>query len=534
MRHFSALILLAALGCATATGDRSAGKSWWKTPAKDDAQFAAKDEKPQDSKAETAKSNPFRKSDSATADDKPAATGKKSDQSVASADPASKPDAATAAAGKAATESFSAETLRLIDAELADATPQERTYWYEQLKRVDPAVIPQILQARRLTADVVDQQKEDAPSAIRKVSGTSESPGANSAVEHAFAEQPANAPSRIDRALHQAERGAGREFIVPQDFETGPTASAPTTPADSNPPKSSYAVRRVAATDPSPPASTPSLTRNALSRLLPSLTGAQASANTPAAVSLLPPTEIQQVSATQPQLESLISQVEAEIAQMQPGTGEDAEVEYIRRHVYLRMLYLMAHHPERALTAIPGIDPADQEFWQQTLWAMANYFDTEHIPTAKDRAGQAVAQLSVAAQRLKERADLEVRNLAFCHEIAYFGNFTRFNRDEFQPGDSVLLYAEIDNFKSELTIDGQYRTLLRSTIEVLSPSGEVRWQKEFPANEDLCINYRRDYFLNYRFNIADRLPLGPHTLKLTVFDELSGKMVSQSINFVVR
>jgi hypothetical protein len=135
---------------------------------------------------------------------------------------------------------------------------------------------------------------------------------------------------------------------------------------------------------------------------------------------------------------------------------------------------------------------------------------------------------------LQEQADLQIRNVSFCRQIQYFGNYERFPRDEFRPGQEVLLYAEIDNFKSEPTADGQYRTLLRSTLELLSPSGELRKVIDFPATEDLCRNYRRDYFHNYQFVIPERLPLGPHTLKLTVFDELSGKMTSYSVNFVVK
>jgi len=260
---------------------------------------------------------------------------------------------------------------------------------------------------------------------------------------------------------------------------------------------------------------------------------AQLSANSPSSVSLMPPHDSPGTS-DRGGLDQLISDIEADMANWQPGTTEEEQTLYIQRHVYLRLLYLMADHPERALTAIPGVDPADQEFWQQMLWSMTNYFDTQHIPAAKDRASQAVAQLETASLRLREHATLELRNMAFCRQINYFGNFERFPRDEFHPGQEALLYAEIENFKSELTVDGQYRTLLKSTIEIVSPSGEVRWQKDFPATEDLCNSHRQDYFHNYQFSIPERLPLGPHKLKLTVIDELSGKIASQSINFLVR
>jgi hypothetical protein len=443
---------------------------------------------------------------------------------------------------------FSPETLRLIESELADASPDERTYWYDQLKQVDPAVIPKILQARRLTAQIVSQRQGESshletaatdgptgsrsPGEIRQTRGDEWAQDGSSVV-HAVGRSLPGSATDLNLALHESDGFSVRQQIVQQGY-------VPQEPAPGRP---HYAAQRSAEPAPSAPAnatsSFPNLStpRNALSRLLPTTRGGamvQTSANSSTPVSLMPPAELERTQSWKSQLEPLIAMLEAEVAQLTPGDTEEARTDYVRRHVYLRLLYLMAQHPERALTAIPAIDAADQEFWQQTLWAMTNYFDVEHIPSAKDRAGQAAAQLATATQRLREQANLEIRNLAFCREIVYFGNFVRFPRDEFRAGDALLLYAEIENFKSELTVDGQYRTLLRSTIEIFSPSGEIRWQKEFPATEDLCVNYRRDYFHNYQFDIPDRLPLGPHTLKLTVFDELSGKAVSQSINFVVR
>lgn len=234
-------------------------------------------------------------------------------------------------------------------------------------------------------------------------------------------------------------------------------------------------------------------------------------------------------------LDRLTSALEQELAQFRAGAATtEQQQEAIRRQVYLRLLYLMSQRQERALTAIPHIEPADQEYWQQMIWALSNYLDYEHLPQPKDRATQSIAQLNQAMRRLRDKADLELRNLAFCREITFYGNYERFPRDEFRRGDRVLLYVEVENFRSETTPDGQYRTLLSSTLEILGSAGESRWKKVFTATEDLCHNQRRDYFHNYQLTIPDTLPLGPHVAKLTVVDELSGKLSSSSINFTVR
>ena len=237
-------------------------------------------------------------------------------------------------------------------------------------------------------------------------------------------------------------------------------------------------------------------------------------------------------------IQQLVAKVEAGVATLRLG-DRPTDIEkrdYIESHVYLRMLYLMAGQEERALTAIPGIDAADQEFWQQVMWSVANYFDAEAIPDAGDRASQTIAQLRSAIQRLQENARLDLRNVAFCHKISSFGTYERFDRDEFSPGQPVLLYAEVGNFKSEPAADGQFRTVLKSTVEIYraGPNGDLVERMAFPTPEDLCRNYRRDFFLSYEFTVPQRISLGPHVLKLIVEDQLSQKVATYTLNFMVR
>jgi hypothetical protein len=139
-------------------------------------------------------------------------------------------------------------------------------------------------------------------------------------------------------------------------------------------------------------------------------------------------------------------------------------------------------------------------------------------------------------QRLEESARLELRNVNFCHKIASFGNYERFQRDEFGPNQDVLVYAEVNNFKSEPTPDGQYRTLLRSTIEIYKagPGGELVASIPFDPTPDLCFNHRRDYFHSYVVTIPQNITPGPYLLKLRVSDELSGKIAEYALKFSVK
>ncbi len=209
---------------------------------------------------------------------------------------------------------------------------------------------------------------------------------------------------------------------------------------------------------------------------------------------------------------------------------------YVESHVHLRLLYLMAGEQARAMQAIPGLDASEQEFWQQLLWSVSNYFDAAAMPNRSDRFTQTVEQLRTAVARLQGDANLQLRNVAFCHKIVSFGNFERFERDEYSPGQLVLLYAEIANFKSApQPSDGLYKTQIKSTIEIFrAGQGQPAKKMVFEPTVDLCRSHRQDYFHSYELKIPADLTLGPHVLKLTAEDMQSGKMTTYSVNFTVK
>jgi hypothetical protein len=235
-------------------------------------------------------------------------------------------------------------------------------------------------------------------------------------------------------------------------------------------------------------------------------------------------------------LTDLIAATETEAFRLSPGESDAERLQYIEKHVHLRMLYLLAGQQERALTAIPGIDAPDQEFWQQTFWALANYFDASSMPRAADRASQTIAQLGNAQGRLQRKAHLELRNVNFCHKIGGFGNYEKYPRDEFAPGQEVYLYAELANTSSEPAPEGLFRTSHKSTLEIYrhGASAELLERIELPETTDLCRVQRRDYFHSYYVTIPAKLSAGPHILKLTVEDLVNRRIATSSVNFLVK
>ncbi len=235
-------------------------------------------------------------------------------------------------------------------------------------------------------------------------------------------------------------------------------------------------------------------------------------------------------------LETLRDAARTEISKLSPGDTPAQRQRFIRKHVYLRLLAAIDEQPQEALVPVPGLDTAEQEFWQNIFWAQTNYFETESMPESDERATETIHRLDAAIRSLQPRARLALKHLALCRQIHSFGDYNAFEKNEYSPGQEVLLYTEIENFTSQPTPDGRQRTLLKSmiTIQKDEPPGEVVQQIRVGATEDLCRSTRRDYFHNYEFKIPRTLPLGRYVLTLHVTDLLGNKTASESLKLTVR
>lgn len=232
----------------------------------------------------------------------------------------------------------------------------------------------------------------------------------------------------------------------------------------------------------------------------------------------------------------LIAQLESQLAALAPGEKDSDKLEYVRRNVNLRMLYLMTGQNDRAMEAIKGLDGDEQEFWQHLLWSIANYFDVHGLPRANDRATQTVAELRTATQKLKAQADLELRSVTFCQRIDSYGNFERLSRDQFPAGSAVLLYAEVENFACQPAEGDRQMTSLRSTIDFFKTgvSTEKPIQSiPFKVTQDYCRTKRRDFYLAFEFSIPQHLESGVYTLVLRTEDLIGKKVATSRINFSI-
>ena len=421
-----------------------------------------------------------------------------------------------------------AETQARIDRELADADPEERAQWLALLANTPPQLVDQLLDTRRMTKS---QQSEAAPRPADPVAETT--------VEPARPKRASLARRRRDKAKQRSEQQAATTNTAEQPVGE-PAAEVAAAPQATWPPNDGIDDVTDSAVD-----ITPTRPSEIAAAAL-----AEEAATDPASGGVIQPvaftTEAADAAADdelQRALETLISELEQQIADdpngdRGDGTGEASAAELAtKREVFLRLLYLMNNQQARSLQAIPDLPPAHQEFWTQLFWGLTNYFDAESIPEPSHRASEAVAQLQAAARAMQSEARLELRNAAFSPKIESFGNFVRYQRDEFRPGERVLVYVEARNFSSEPTADGRYRTRLKTTFEIhrTGPGGGLVERKgSAQTPDDLCNNRRHDYFHSYDITLPSTLAIGPHSLKLIVEDELSHRVATTSLPFVVK
>lgn len=228
-------------------------------------------------------------------------------------------------------------------------------------------------------------------------------------------------------------------------------------------------------------------------------------------------------------LNSTIAVLEREVAEARADGDDEAATQ---REVRLRMLYMLAHRNEDALRPVQGLDASQQDYWSQQLYALATYLDDQREPDAQRRAAAANEFLAEATDRLSDLSELKVTGLAFCTEVISFGVYKKFEEYKFQPGQQLLLYAEVDNFLSEPTPKGHH-TALRSSYELIDSRGQIVEEHQFELTEEYCQNARRDFFIRYFLYMPQRIYDGNYTLRLTIEDTLGHKVGQASIDITV-
>jgi hypothetical protein len=203
------------------------------------------------------------------------------------------------------------------------------------------------------------------------------------------------------------------------------------------------------------------------------------------------------------------------------------------QHARLRMLHLSQGRRDEALEPIPALPPDKQEFWSEQCFGLATLLDPRRNTDPSRRSAEAKQHLEGALAKLGESCPLVVTNLAFITEVRSYGSYKPVDKYEFVPGQRVLLYAEVENFKSIETAKG-FHTVTRSSYQIFDARGNRIDEHEFSPSEEYCRRPRRDFFIGCEFRLPQRIEPGRHVLQLTVADLNSQKIGQGVIEFTIK
>lgn len=184
---------------------------------------------------------------------------------------------------------------------------------------------------------------------------------------------------------------------------------------------------------------------------------------------------------------------------------------------------------ERQFTA------SENQFWQHQLEAITSMLQTSELADVHDNdllqhhtAHQTLTHLRHAVAQLESLANLKVSSGAFCTEVSGYGQFELFQSHQFESGQKVLVYCEVENYSTieqRNESSSTFHTKLRGSYAIYDSAGHAVQQAEFPVMEDVARKRRRDFYMHLPITIGD-LSAGAYELHLLVEDLGGNKTAS--------
>ncbi len=263
---------------------------------------------------------------------------------------------------------------------------------------------------------------------------------------------------------------------------------------------------------------------------------ADASGTEPVPAEVREPSEVVSGNTESRGLELLIAEIEAELEAWprdQSGRPEHSSV-WRRRQTDLRLLYLIADRSGDAVSAIELLPADEQEFWQAMMLAMACYRGLHADEDREERLAATADQLRSAVRHASSLSPLQIQRIAFCSAINSFGNVDTFPTADFHPGQPVLIYAEVQNFRSERTVEGHWRSRFSAVLEICR-NDETQPIESIRIEEitDESTSPRTDYFQSYELTVP-QLARGLYTVRISLRDTISQHQTTSSLEFNIR
>jgi hypothetical protein len=187
---------------------------------------------------------------------------------------------------------------------------------------------------------------------------------------------------------------------------------------------------------------------------------------------------------------------------------------------------LLEKHPSEEVQALlDAYDAGERELLNDVLRLAVRLSDRDLARATPQDVTALLSRLESLERALRPRAALVLEKLCFCSAIDNFGIYTPLDDGHAfratgpnQPGERVQVYAEVRNFTSRL-VGESFETVLKGTLEIRDTTGNhppITYDLE-PVT-DRSRTPRRDFFVNFHFDVPPRLLPGSYTLWVQVKD----------------
>ena len=247
------------------------------------------------------------------------------------------------------------------------------------------------------------------------------------------------------------------------------------------------------------------------------------------------PPSVTEVTPGESHIQLAIQQLEVELAAWPQKMSGDADraAEWRQKQTDLRLLYMIAGKSAESVRIIESLPEEEQEFWQSLMMSMNSYRDGSEDVDRTEQLTESLRHLRTASKKLQPLSRLTIQRSMLCDRIDGFGNVGAFPTSNFEPGQRVLVYTELQNFQSELTEDGKYRSEFAARIEFMREGDDEVLEKiQVLQIEDLCDVERTDYFQSFELTLPALE--GKYRMRILLRDYLSQQVAESSLDFSVR
>ena len=199
----------------------------------------------------------------------------------------------------------------------------------------------------------------------------------------------------------------------------------------------------------------------------------------------------------------------------------------LRGQVHQHLLWAIAGDAEKARRPLQFATRDQQEVCTRFVDAVLALADMSGgRPT--DELTAILSPLVDLKESLAHLAELQVPSMEICRAVRGFGQYDTMT-PRFVAGrdNEFVLYAEIRDFVSERTDDGQYKSVFGMKVAILNRAGDVVHELAAPEMVDQCRARRSDCFVSPLIRLPKSLSPGEYVVKATISDKIGRKVAER-------